>query len=428
MAKLSTLATAAALVAGPALCENHIDLIRPDAPQLAQPGRYPVGVKTLELVNPDQIDIIHVTGKTEPLYDRPFTLEVWYPATQATQAGGTYRTLLRDGATEITLSGRAHRDAEPADGETFPLIVISHGYPGNRLLLSHLGENLASKGYVAVSIDHADSTYADQGSFASTLFNRPFDQRFVIDSMAAPDGPLGSIVNPDRIGVIGYSMGAYGALVLGGAGLSKAAPDFSWAPPNRLLARLESGSESHEALFDPRVKAMVVIGPWGGHAGLWEPRGLAGLRVPTLFMAGSSDDVSIYASIQGLFESAVGTERHLLTFHNAGHNAAAPMPAPSESWEPVETLDFVPFEHYADPVWDTVRMNNIAQHFATAFFGLHLKGAEEMVSFLDLVPNSEDGVVALSDDGRPSEDHSYWEGFAPHSAKGLSFVSRARGE
>jgi predicted dienelactone hydrolase len=54
-------------------------------------------------------------------------------------------------------------------------VIISHGYPGNRFLMSHIGENLASKGFVCVSIDHKDSTYDDQKAFASTLYNRPFD-------------------------------------------------------------------------------------------------------------------------------------------------------------------------------------------------------------------------------------------------------------
>jgi predicted dienelactone hydrolase len=43
--------------------------------------------------------------------------------------------------------------------EPMPLVIISHGYPGNRYLMSHLGEDLASKGYVVASIDHRDSTY-----------------------------------------------------------------------------------------------------------------------------------------------------------------------------------------------------------------------------------------------------------------------------
>ncbi len=44
---------------------------------------------------------------------------------------------------------------------------------------------------------------------------------------------------------------------------------------------------------------------------------------------------------------------------NANHNAAAPIPAPVEGYAVNESLGWAPFEHYADPVWDTVRMNNI---------------------------------------------------------------------
>ena len=50
--------------------------------------------------------------------------------------------------------------------------------------MSHLGENLASKGYVVASIDHLESTYDDQADFASTLFHRTLDQRFVIQHLA----------------------------------------------------------------------------------------------------------------------------------------------------------------------------------------------------------------------------------------------------
>ena len=53
-----------------------------DAPELAPRGRWPVGVRTLDLVNPGQVDILHfdpLSGKA-PLYDRPLKIEVWYPA------------------------------------------------------------------------------------------------------------------------------------------------------------------------------------------------------------------------------------------------------------------------------------------------------------------------------------------------------------
>lgn len=180
--------------------------------------------------------------------------------------------------------------------------------------------------------------------------------------------------------------------------------------------------------MDPRVSALIAIGPWGRNAGLWDANSMAGLRVPTLLMAGSSDDVSVYETIRLLFEEANGIERHLLTFEYANHNAAAPIPAPEEAWTPVDTLGFVPFEHYADPVWDTTRMNNIAQHFATAFMDVHLKSDAKMRAYLDLVPNSDDGVIALDEDGAPTEDHTYWFGFSPRSAKGLRFETLAAGD
>ncbi|MFT7137494.1 MAG: hypothetical protein ACI80I_003509, partial [Akkermansiaceae bacterium] len=82
-----------------------------------------------------------------------------------------------------------------------------------------------------------------------------------------------------------------------------------------------------------------------------------------------------------IFERA-SADRYLLSFQGAGHNAAAPIPAPAESWPMSDELGWPPFLHYADPVWDTLRMNNIAQHFAAAFLGIHLRG-EDMLPYLD---------------------------------------------
>ena len=427
MTKKTPLAAVAAILAAPAFA-NPIDLVRPDAPDLADFGALPIGVQTLQLLHRDQIDIVNAKDDAQPTYDRPLTVEIWYPAADGTPQGGEYRAMLRDGATEVTLTGRAARDAPPAPEKSFPLIIISHGYPGNRFLMSHLGENLASKGYVTVSIDHTDSTYSDQGAFGSTLLNRPIDQRFVIDEMAQLGGDLGAVIDTSAVGVIGYSMGGYGALVLGGAGVTQAATEYSWGTPNGLLEQHLAGSESHEALIDPRVRAIIAIGPWGQNAGLWDVNGLAGLRTPTLLMAGGSDDVSVYGAIRTIFEEANGTDRHLLTFKHANHNAAAPIPAPREAWEPVEGLDFVPFEHYADPVWDTTRMNNIAQHFATAFLDKHLKGDMDKDPYLELIHDADEGIIALDEDGKPTEDHTYWKGFAPRTAKGLRFETLRTGE
>lgn len=407
---------------------NPIDTIRPDAPELAAYGEMPIGVQTLEFSHADQIDILNTTPENAPTYDRPLTVEVWYPAAAGTEAGTTYTAFLRDGKTEVPLTGRAARDAAPASGAAYPLVVITHGYPGNRYLMSHLGENLASKGYVTVSIDHTDSTYSDQAAFGSTLLNRPIDQRFVIDQMAALDGPLGDIINADQTGVIGYSMGGYGALIFGGAGVTQASTEYVWGTPNGLLERHLAGSETHEALIDERVKAIIAIGPWGKNAGFWDADGMSGLRKPTLLMAGGSDDVSVYQAIRSIFDEATGTDRHLLTFDHANHNAAAPMPAPKEAYALAAAGDSGPFEHYADAVWDNTRMNNITQHFATAFMDMHLKGDAEKAPYFDLVTNAGEGVVALDDAGKETVDHTYWNGFAPRTAAGLMFESKSQGE
>ena len=360
---------------------NRIDLLRPDAPALAQRGPHPVGVTTL----------------TAPVSDtRQLTLEVWYPAAEGTVAGSSYATLLRDGVTPTVLHGSACREAFVATGFSAPLIVISHGYPGNRFLLSHLAESLARQGFVVAAPDHAGSTYEDQQAFGVTLLNRPLDQRAVIDAMEALTGPLGDLVACRRVGLIGYSMGGYGAMIFGGAGLAETALQHPRAPEGGSLARHLAGSKTHAALRDPRLCAIMPIGPWGNGQAMWDADGLAQMDTPLFMMAGTVDDVSDYAAMRRLF-TGCASDRYLLSFINAGHNAAAPIPAPLESWAHSDLLGWAPFQHYADPVWDTLRMNNIAQHYAAAFMGMHLRG----------------------DDTAGMLDGADWPGFAPGSAAGL---------
>lgn len=425
------LLAAAALAGAPLTARqaNRIDTVTPMAPDLAAYGPSAVGVRTVATVDRGRVDVLATTaGGATARADRPLTLEIWYPATLAAgQApGGEYRTIARDPAMPVVLRGRAVRDATPAAGGPYPLVVISHGYPGNRLLMSHLGENLASKGYVVASIDHTDSTYAEVKAFASTLYNRALDQHFVIDEMArlgaARSGhALAGLVDASRTVVIGYSMGGYGVVNLVGGGYRREAASFAGAPPNQLLLDRAAGTPSYDASRDPRVKAAVAIGPWGMHVGYWDAAGLAGISVPMLFVAGSVDSVSGYEKgTRAIFERAVHSNRYLLTFHGANHNAAAPMPAPAEAYAYSEALKSYPFEHYADAVWDTVRMNNVLQHFVTAWVDLYLKDDRAKQSYFDVVTHGRDAVWATDRDGTPQPTHTYWKGFRRGTATGLS--------
>ena len=116
-----------------------------------------------------------------------------------------------------------------------------------------------------------------------------------------------------------------------------------------------------------------------------------------------------------MFENARGSDRYLLTFIGAGHNAGAPIPLPVE-FEASEDKEGA--GHYVDAVWDSVRMNNVMDHFATAFFDLHLKEDVSKREYLELLPNAEDGVYSVTD-GTPTEEHTYWKGFPRATARGL---------
>ncbi|KZX92575.1 MAG: alpha/beta hydrolase family protein [Sulfitobacter sp.] len=433
----TTALLAASLTAGAAQAENRIDRQLPNAPELAAYGDHAVGVRTLEMVNPDQIDILAIDPAADkpdemPRYDRPLTVEMYYPAAEGAQGETAFKAYLRDGTTEVTLQGQAMRDVDPASGETFPLVLISHGYPGNRYLLSHLAENLASKGYVVASIDHTDSTYRTQAAFGSTLVNRSLDQLFVLEQMAqkaAEGGDFAGLYDAENTGLIGYSMGGYGAIITAGGGVTEASVGYTWGGPHGTLGIHQAGSDTHDALPDPRIKTAVAFGPWGMNRGFWDAEGLAGVQIPMLFIAGSQDDTSLYEDgIRAIWQNTSNVDRALLTYMNAGHNAGAPMPAPTESYYFSEDKGFNISEHYTDAVWDTARMNNIAQHFVTAWMDSHLKNDAEKGGYLDLVEDSNAGVWSVEDDGTKKDDHSYWKGFAQGSAKGLMYETRAAGE
>jgi predicted dienelactone hydrolase len=379
--------------------ENRIDIIGPLAPELADFGSYEVGVQTIEVVAGNRVDILNTArGGETAYYDRKLTLEIWYPADfQGQEPGTQYQAITRNPEITATLYGRAVRGAQPQyqDGP-YPLLIISHGYPGNRFLMSHTGENLASKGYVVVSIDHLESTYDNQQSFASTLYNRPLDQRFVLNTLASisseEDQVLRGMIDAERTGVIGYSMGGYGLLNNLGAGYSEESVVGFLAPPNRLLEEHATSNPEFRNNLDLRIKAGFAIGPWGMNAGFWQSEDLAGIEVPTFYLAGDQDSVAGYENgAHAIFNGAKNSDRYLLTLLGAGHNAGAPMPVPNE-------LDNVENEeaagHYRDPNWDNVEMNNIMDHFVTAWFDTHLKGMDRQSS-LGLVPSGYEDRLTL---------------------------------
>ncbi len=390
----------------------------PDAPELAERGRYQVGVKTIELIDEDRPDVLKFQDGATPSYDRPLTLEIWYPAIVPDDAKEieVYNHVMGLRGQEdrpiipITFEGRALRDANAdRSGGPYPLIILSHGYPGSRLIFTYLSENLASKGYVVASIDHTDSTYQDVGPFPSTLANRALDQLFALDeidrlSQSDSRSFLSALANTRKTGIAGYSMRGYGVLNAVGAGYSNAYVEGFKEMTNGNDALDSRGirSEAYRNFMDERIKAIVAFAPWGMEKGVWDSDGLAGLTTPTLLVAGSEDDISGYEQgVKAIYEGAINADRYLLTYLNARHNVA-PNPPPPETLN--RNLNLAEYLRYADPVWDERRINNINQHFVTAFFGIHLKSQTEFREFLK-AGDTEDGEL--------------WHGFKPRTAVGL---------
>jgi predicted dienelactone hydrolase len=392
----------------------------PDAPELAPRGEYKVGVRTLDFVNKGQVDILKSKGGVDVTYDRPLKVEVWYPAilpegvkplVEYEEVMGSANDPKRP-LIPFAFKGRATWEAAPVNNAgPFPLLIVSHGYLGSRYLLTYLTENLASKGYVVVAIDHTESTFRDAAPFQSTLLNRSKDILFTLDQMANL-GKVGSrnflagLLDGNNVGIIGYSMGGYGVLNAAGAGYSEQFVQTfgTMTGGSKAIEVRTSSHPSYRATVDPRIKAVVAFAPWGMERGVWDAEGLKGLKIPTFFVAGSQDNVSGYEKgVKAIYEGAVNAPRYMLVYENARHNVA-PNPPPAEAIQ--EGLPFEEYYRYAEPAWNERRINNINQHFVTAFLGIYLKN-KDYGKYLDLLENSSEKT---------------WTGFKSRTSVGLQLM------
>ena len=441
------LAACLAFLVAPRAFSQFYSVPPSDAPQLAARGNYAVGVRTLDLVHRGQVDILHFDKKTgkAPLYDRPLKVEVWYPAT--IPAGQQERTVYQmpvpgghgfAGSPVFQIPDEALRDAPPVTGKTFPLVVVSHGYPGSRYFMSYLTANLASKGYVVAAIDHTDSVFDGVRPFQSTLLNRSSDQLFTIaelDRLASQaEGFLHGLVDTQKVAIVGYSMGGYGAVTSAGAGYSETSALMKFVPGG-YLKDWAADSPKFQAIDRSRIKAVVAIAPWGEQPpySAWDAKGLAGIRIPTLFIGGDHDDVADFAhGIRPAFQEAVNSDRCLLVYEQARHNTGG-NPAPEGL-----ALPYPIMESFDEPVWRKDRITAINQHFITAFLDWRLKGEEDKATFLHVEPTDSDAGKwpanpkekdpGAFSTGKDAAGDLFWKGFQRRWALGLEMHCYAAGQ
>lgn len=224
-----TIAALAGLTAAMTLASAPASAVSTDRVLPAPTGRHPVGVNQLHLVDHDRTDPWVPTGPRELM------VSVWYPATVARGDRVPYasaeesRLLLElygitsappDALARVRTHARS--DAPPVHRRA-PLVVLSPGLAFPRWTLTTLAEDLASRGYVVVGVDHtyegAAVTFPDgrvaacvvcKGgtSGAAITASRAVDISFVLDEVLARYGRL---IDPSRIAMAGHSIGGAAA-------------------------------------------------------------------------------------------------------------------------------------------------------------------------------------------------------------------------
>jgi predicted dienelactone hydrolase len=187
-----------------------------------------------------------------------------FPQFQPVKATGDYKVgtvsyTLTDSSRKETFSSRDENRKvtiqfwypEDADGKQYPLVIFSHGSFGFRGSNASTFENLASSGYVVCSIDHTyhafftkqtdgkiviadmkfindamaaqNGDYDEQKTFDLShewLKLRQDDMNFVLDTILdnvnKPDtDPVYRLINAEKIGLFGHSLGGATAAQLG---------------------------------------------------------------------------------------------------------------------------------------------------------------------------------------------------------------------
>ena len=162
------------------------------------------------LAIPLQAQNLRIAQKTFQFYDsarkRPVVTELWYPTNDT----------LRDSDRKPSLLIRNYtvRNGNPAPG-SYPLILISHGSGGGRLSLEWIAQYLASKNYIVAAVDHWGNTYDNPIALEFVKpWERPQDISFALTQLLKTR--FSNLINPEKIGAVGYSFGGYAVIALAG--------------------------------------------------------------------------------------------------------------------------------------------------------------------------------------------------------------------
>jgi predicted dienelactone hydrolase len=214
--------------------------VTPGSAQLILPaptGPYPLGTMSLHLIDKSRPD-----PAADPGSYREMMASVWYPAGNVSRHP-LAQWMLPAPMRELLISGEFEPDVAVAPltaghegapvlcaGERWPVIVFSHGAHDHRSDTTIVVQELASHGYVVVTVDHAYDSFSQFPDGRLTVPQYEYhiypadfaqDIRFVLDQievLAAGRNPdadhrplpagLAAALDLRRIGMFGWSKGA----------------------------------------------------------------------------------------------------------------------------------------------------------------------------------------------------------------------------
>ncbi|WP_435416764.1 dienelactone hydrolase [Parerythrobacter aurantius] len=400
--------------------------VAPAAPELARIGPWNVGTTVRQLP-------VAMAGSRAT--ERVLEVRLFYPAIATSGPRATYLHTIRPPQSAefvVQEAGLAYPVATPATEESFPLVVVSHGFGGWETHLSRICEVLASHGYVVAAIDHADERFDTVpgflASFSHVLLRRSNDQRQAIAQLTGGEAGAGLAIATDTpVGLVGYSMGGYGALGTAGASYDAQSSTLAGLPASDVAALSEVTADPATGLG-----ALVLIAPWGGQpdSRMWTGPALAQVKTPTLLIGGSADKIVNYGEgLRWIYDHIVGSDRRFLTFREAGHNIAGNAIPLTPGMDP-QVVDY-----FGEPVWQRERLNQAISHFVVAFLDAQLKGMDDREAYLSVpTEDANDGQWPLAfgtlQDGRTAgeAEPGYWRGFQRGWAAGMTLEHKQAGE
>jgi predicted dienelactone hydrolase len=255
-----------------------------------------LGLSTSALADSHPIGF-HRTTLADP--QRPLEMVVWYPAT-------THATAQVIDDSPVFVSASAVRDAPPTVGE-HPLVVLSHGYRGNWSNQMWLASALADQGYIVAAVNHPGSTTHDRSpQAAAQLWQRPVDLRRAIEAVVAQPGKFGAVA-PQRIAVVGHSLGGWTALEIAGARFDperfaedcKAHAQLASCNVYKQMNPASTAQGKADLAADRRYKPVsaIVSLDLGLSRGMTDAS-LAALPVPTLVIAAGAPSEDLPAQLE----------------------------------------------------------------------------------------------------------------------------------